>query len=82
MHSRGYHRTFRQKHQESNLKCMGRQHSGNLDAFWTRHRQPAFGKYWIMIDCWVHTFGQSEFTSMIDRQAARSSSHSLASQAS
>ncbi|GAA52270.1 hypothetical protein CLF_107727 [Clonorchis sinensis] len=48
-----------------------RQPSGNSDAFWMRHRQPAFGQYWVMIGCCVQTFDQSDLGSMLDRQASR-----------
>ncbi|GAA47475.1 hypothetical protein CLF_100410 [Clonorchis sinensis] len=49
-----------------------------LDAFWVRHRQPAFGQYWVMIDCWVQSFDQSDLGLMPDRQASRTFGQSCA----
>ncbi|KER27450.1 hypothetical protein T265_05491 [Opisthorchis viverrini] len=53
-----------------------RQHPGNLDAFWMRYWQPALGRYWIMIGCWVQTFDESELSLLLNRQAVRSFSQS------
>ncbi|KER28782.1 hypothetical protein T265_04473 [Opisthorchis viverrini] len=47
------------------------QPSGSSDAFWTRHWQPAFGQYWVMIGCWVQILDRSDLVLMPDRQASQ-----------